>query len=157
MGDLACEEEKAGPRCASEVVAAAAAAAAFVDNISAAGEEGRRREGSTGGGGRLGFDGGMLALVAISTASSSTDSRRLWPTKDDDDDDAKGVVGTKSAKGNWAPLRLPGVALKTEYSSANRGVRPLVSAKDPWGGFGVSKIGLGKAPDVGVCFGVGGG
>lgn len=87
-----CEEEKAGPRCASEL----AAAAAFVDNIKAAGEEGRRREGSTGGGGRFGFDGGMLARVAISTASSSTESRRLCPRYDD----AKGVVGTKSAKGN---------------------------------------------------------
>jgi hypothetical protein len=96
FGDLVCEEEeKAGPRCASELTAA------FVDNINAAGEEGRRREGSTGGGGRLGFDGGMLARVAISTASfstacSSTDSSRLCPRNDD----AKGVVGTKSAKGN---------------------------------------------------------
>lgn len=49
------------------------------------------------------------------------------------------------------------MALKTEYSSAKRGVRPLASAKEPWGGFGVSKRGLGKAPDVGVCLGVGGG
>lgn len=106
----------------------------------------------------MGFDGGMLARVAISiaslsTACSSADSCRLCPRKAD----AKGVVGTKSAKGNCAPRRLPGVALKTEYSSAKRGVRPLVSAKDPWGGFGVSKIGLGNAPEVGVCFGVGGG
>ena len=55
------------------------------------------------------------------------------------------------------PLRFPGVALKTEYSSANRGVQPpLDSSKRPWLFFGVSKTELGKMEEVGVCLGVGG-
>jgi hypothetical protein len=37
----------------------------------------------------------------------------------------------KSTNGPWAALRLPGVALKTEYSSANRGVQPDELSKDP--------------------------
>lgn len=54
------------------------------------------------------------------------------------------------------PLRFPGVVLKTEYSSAKRGVQPLDSSKRPWLCLGVSKTGLGKTVDVGVRLGVGG-
>lgn len=76
--------------------------------------------------------------------------------------DVKGA--TKSPKGPCEPLKLPGVLLKTEKSSAKRGVQSgpgVVEAvfeefANPI--LGVSKTGLGKneVDDVGVCLGVGG-
>lgn len=62
----------------------------------------------------------------------------------------------KSGNGPWEPRRFPGVALKTEYSSAKRGVQPDESSKRPSVCLGVSKTGLGKMVEVGVCLGVGG-
>jgi len=62
----------------------------------------------------------------------------------------------KPPKAPCEPLRFPGVALKTEYSSAKRGVQPVDSSNRPWLCLGVSKTGLGKIVDVGVCLGVGG-
>jgi hypothetical protein len=67
-----------------------------------------------------------------------------------------GVGGPKSGYEVWQPRRFPGVALKTEYSSANRGVQPVDSSSRPVFGFGVSKTGLGKAAETGVRWGVGG-
>lgn len=76
--------------------------------------------------------------------------------------EAKGA--TKSAKGPCEPLKLPGVLLKTEKSSAKRGVQSgpgvvvvvLEVLSNPI--FGVLKTGLGKneVVEVGVCLGVGG-
>jgi hypothetical protein len=66
------------------------------------------------------------------------------------------VGGPKSGKGVLEPLRFPGVVLKTEYSSAKRGVHPVDSSKRPWLCLGVSKMGLGKTVDIGVRLGVGG-
>jgi hypothetical protein len=66
------------------------------------------------------------------------------------------VAEEKSTNGSEEPRRLPGVELKTEYSSANRGVQPPGSSKRAWVFFGVSKTGLAKTVDVGVCLGVGG-
>lgn len=105
------------------------------------GEEASRCEGSTGG--RFGLGEKWLAWVAISRAKPSAESMRLW--------EEAGVGGTKS--GNWAcePLRLPGVALKTEYSSAKRGVEAPKSVKEPCGCRGVSKTGLANEAVVGVC------
>ena len=62
----------------------------------------------------------------------------------------------KSAKAPLEPRRLPGVELKTEMSSAKRGVQPLDSSKLVPCCFGVWKTGLGKTVEVGVCCGVGG-
>jgi hypothetical protein len=58
----------------------------------------------------------------------------------------------------WVPVlvSLPGVALKTEYSSANVGVHPVWPSNVGASARGVWKIGLEKTPDVGVCVGVGG-
>jgi len=99
-----------------------------------------------------GFCEKWFAWDAISLAIPSEDSGRFWPAPRN----GKGVVGAKSANGPCEPLRLPGVALKTEYSSAKRGVQPPDSSKRPWWCLGVSKTGLGKMADVGVCLGVGG-
>lgn len=114
---------------------------AVVFGVFRLGEEASRFEGSTGG--KFGLGEKWLAWVAISRAKPSVESSRLW--------ELTGVGGTKS--GNWdcEPLRLPGVALKTEYSSAKRGVEPPRSVKEPCGCRGVSKMGLAKEADVGVC------
>lgn len=60
-----------------------------------------------------------------------------------------------STKG-FCAVRRPGVALNTEYSSANVGVQPLRFSKLEVLFLGVWKVGLGKAADVGVFVGVGG-
>ena len=65
--------------------------------------------------------------------------------------EATGVVAVKVSR---EMFRFPGVELKTEYSSAKRGVQTPGSARRlSWRGLGVSNVGLGKA---GVCRGVGG-
>jgi hypothetical protein len=50
----------------------------------------------------------------------------------------------------------PGVALKTEYSSAKVGVHPERLSKELFWFRGVWNTGLGKAAEVGVWLGVGG-
>ena len=60
----------------------------------------------------------------------------------------------KSTKRPGEALKLPGVALKTEYSSANRGVQPEELSKEPELASGVSKTGLARTRGVGVCFGL---
>ncbi len=119
---------------------------ALVLGLFTLGEDASRFEGSTGGKFRLGEK--WLAWVAISRAKPSAESSRLW--------ELAGVAGTKSGNCACEPLRLPGVALKTEYSSAKRGVEPPKSVKEPCGCRGVSKTGLANEAEVGVCWGVGG-
>jgi hypothetical protein len=85
------------------------------------GDEGSRFEGSTGGRGRLGFGEKWCTWVASSAAISfAFEDLRLISR-------ACGGLGVVSA--NELLVSLPGVELKTEYSSANVGVQPLRSSK----------------------------
>ena len=117
------------------------------------GDEPRTLDGSTTGNCEFGLGEKELVCAGELLATSSVDNGRLWP-----EPNAKGVPGEKSGNGLWVPLRrLPGVELKTEYSSAKRGVvQPLDSSNRPELRFGVSNTGLGKMEEVGVCLGVGG-
>jgi len=108
-------------------------------------------DGSTGGSDRLEFGVPSFTCIATPRPIPSVDKDRFSPESPE-----YGVGGPKSGNGVWQPLRFPGVALKTEYSSANRGVHPLDSSNRPWLGLGVSKTGLGRTADVGVRLGVGG-
>lgn len=124
-----------------------------------AGDDCNRLEGSTGGSGSSTFGEKWLAWVAISAATLSAKDR-LFCTLGVAAAFRYGVfvIGgdPKSAKGPRVHRRLPGVELKTEYSSAKRGVHPPDgdSSERSWLGLGVSNTGLGKT--VGVCLGVGG-
>lgn len=73
------------------------------------GVEGTRQEGSRGGSGTFGSGENCVACEAISAATLSMESKRLCAVETE-----TGVTGTKSTKGPFEPLRLPGVALKTE-------------------------------------------
>jgi hypothetical protein len=115
------------------------------------GDERRTLDGSTGGNVRLGFGERLFTWTATPRPIPSVDKNRFWPALPEYE-----VGGPKSGKGVREPLRFPGVALKTEYSSAKRGVQPVDSSKRPWLCLGVSKTGLGKTADIGVRFGVGG-
>ena len=67
-----------------------------------------------------------------------------------------GGRGVVSGNDEMLLVSLPGVELKTEYSSANVGVQPLRSSKLFLLFLGVWKSGLGRFADVGVLVGVGG-
>src|SRR5690348_4370414 len=89
-----------------------------------AGDERKTLDGSTGGKDRLGFDRSSFAWIETPRPIPSVDNERFWPVPP-----GYGVEGPKSGKGVCVPLRFPGVALKTEYSSAKRGVHPLDPSK----------------------------
>jgi len=128
------------------------AASAAVGGV---GDDGRRLDGSTGG--RFGLSAKWLTWVAISAAIPPADNG-LFRVALTDGVRKYLATGVNSTYGPWVASRLPGVELKTEYSSAKRGVQPPESSKCPALLFGVSKSGLGKAVEVdfGVCLGVGG-
>jgi hypothetical protein len=73
-------------------------------------------------------------------------------------DNGYGVSGTKSPNRACEALKLPGVELNTEYSSANCGVHPDRSSPKLSPRFcrGVSRTALGNTADVGVGLGLGG-
>jgi len=115
------------------------------------GDDRRTLDGSTGGNDRPRCGEASFTWTATPRPIPSVDKDRFWPVPLE-----YGVGGPKSKKGVREPLRFPGVELKTEYSSANRGVQPLDSSRRPWLCLGVSKTGLEKTGVVGVRLGVGG-
>jgi len=73
-----------------------------------------------------------------------------------EDVDGRGVLTSTYVFGFGVVVSRPGVALKTEYSSAKIGVHPERLSKASLFARGVWKLGLGNAAEVGVWPGVGG-